>query len=806
VACVVLERAGGGARPTHLQPDADREPAIRRRKSPMNPPSTRPFKILHLEDVATDAELIERTLRRSNARFEVLRAGDRRSFEAALDSYAPDVVLSAYRLPDLTGLDALKIAQAHDPDLPVIVVTGALGDEAAAELIVAGARDYVLKDRLARLPIAVERVLVEAAQERSRSKAEAALALQAANVSAVLETSLDGILAVDVDGRAVLHNRRFEEIFRFSPDDMATRDDQALLQGAVKLMVEPERFLESVRRLYSQPDATSIDELQLKDGRTFDRYSSPVHLPGGAYVGRVWFFRDITARKQSEQAIRDSEARFRGLVEQEIAGIYIIAADGRIDYINPRFAHMFGYEPQEVIGKPFVDFVVERDRQALLQRLAAEVANKASPAMVATALRKKDGTLVDVVGHSRPATYDGRPVSIGVLLDVTDQKKGEIALRRLNRALATLSETNSAIVRASSEADLMNAICRIIVDRGGYRMAWLGIAQNDPERNVTPVAVAGDDQGYLKSVRVTWAEDDPYGAGVTGTAARTGLPQTSQNLATDQRMKPWQATATKHGFAASAAFPLKYDGRVLAILSLYSGDVDAFNADERKLLQELADDTAYGIQALRTRVAHEVMIQRWRTSLVDTIRAISSTSELRDPYTAGHQRRVAELATALARELRLPEEQVHGIYLAALIHDVGKVTVPGDLLTKPGKLTPLEYQLIQTHAQAGYEVVKGIDFPWPIAQALLQHHERLDGSGYPNGLRGDEIIQDARILAVADVVEAMMSHRPYRPALGIDAALAEIEKNKGILFDAAAVDACIRLFRSREFHFQGPNV
>lgn len=190
-----------------------------------------------------------------------------------------------------------------------------------------------------------------------------------------------------------------------------------------------------------------------------------------------------------------------------------------------------------------------------------------------------------------------------------------------------------------------------------------------------------------------------------------------------------------------------------------------------------------------------------RISLLDSITALAATVEMRDPYTAGHQRRVAQLAVAIAKELRLPDEQVEGIHLASVIHDVGKIRVPAEILSKPGKLLKLEFDIIKEHAQNGYEILKSIDFPWPIAQIVLQHHERLDGSGYPQALRSDQILLEAKIMAVADVVESMMSHRPYRPALGLDAALEEVAINTGNLFDPAVVDTCIKLFRERGFGF-----
>ncbi len=191
--------------------------------------------------------------------------------------------------------------------------------------------------------------------------------------------------------------------------------------------------------------------------------------------------------------------------------------------------------------------------------------------------------------------------------------------------------------------------------------------------------------------------------------------------------------------------------------------------------------------------------RKLRTSLIDSITALAATVEMRDPYTAGHQRRVAQLAIAIAKELRLAEEQIEGIQLAGVVHDVGKIQIPAEILSKPGRLTPLEFELIKQHAQSGYEILKSIDFPWPIAQIVLQHHERLNGSGYPQALKGDQILLEAKIIAVADVVESMTSHRPYRPGLGIDAALQEIALNKGKLYEPSAVDACIRLFQEQGY-------
>lgn len=190
-----------------------------------------------------------------------------------------------------------------------------------------------------------------------------------------------------------------------------------------------------------------------------------------------------------------------------------------------------------------------------------------------------------------------------------------------------------------------------------------------------------------------------------------------------------------------------------------------------------------------------------RESLKLAVKAISTALEMRDPYTAGHQKRVAELAIAIAKELGMEEFRIEGLSLAAAIHDIGKISVPAEILTKPSRLTSLEYRIIQGHVESAYEIIKDAKFPWPVGDIIMQHHERLNGSGYPKGLRGDAILLESRIVAVADVVESMLSHRPYRPARGLDAAMAEIEEGKGVLYDPAVVDACKGLFLEKGFRF-----
>ena len=206
----------------------------------------------------------------------------------------------------------------------------------------------------------------------------------------------------------------------------------------------------------------------------------------------------------------------------------------------------------------------------------------------------------------------------------------------------------------------------------------------------------------------------------------------------------------------------------------------------------------------RKKAEEELRMSRNRLekALTSTVRAMALTIEIRDPYTAGHQRRVSRLSEAIAVEMGLPAVNIEGIRMAGEIHDIGKIYVPAEILSKPGHLTDIENSIIRTHAQVGYDILKTVEFPWPIASIIYQHHERMDGSGYPNQIKGEKILQEARIVAVADVVEAMSSHRPYRPSFGIDKALEEIERNRERLYDAVVVDVCLGLFRRAAFSFE----
>jgi HD-GYP domain-containing protein (c-di-GMP phosphodiesterase class II) len=239
------------------------------------------------------------------------------------------------------------------------------------------------------------------------------------------------------------------------------------------------------------------------------------------------------------------------------------------------------------------------------------------------------------------------------------------------------------------------------------------------------------------------------------------------------------------------------------IMLLNARQIQRVLGKERIILLAIEDITERReLEEVHSKKEAVKQIRKARKALGATIQAISVIVETRDPYTAGHQRRVADLARSIATEMNLPTDMIDGIRMAAAIHDLGKISVPAEILSKPRKLTNIEFSFIKIHSQSGHDILKDIDFPWPVARMILEHHERMNGSGYPNGLTGDNILMESRILAVADVVESMASHRPHRPGFGIEAALDDIEKNKGTLYDNAVTDACLRLFREKGFHLE----
>lgn len=513
---------------------------------------------------------------------------------------------------------------------------------------------------------------------------------------------------------------------------------------------------------------------------------------------------------QAEAALRETTQRFQATFNQAAAGIAMLSPDGRnLREVNQRLCEITGYPETELLSLDYQQLThpddLAEDIRLTRQLLSGEIEHYSREQR----LLRKDRSVI-WINRTRSLVRNtaGEPdYLVSVMQDMQDKKTAEISLHHVNRTLRTLSNCNHALVHATSEDELLHNMCRSIVETGGYLLSWIGFTDQDVNKNIKPAAVHAVQPGYIDSMKITW-DDAPSGQGPTGTAIRSGKTQIAQHIASDPRMAPWRDRALTYGYHASIALPLRKSGATIGVLTIYAAEPDAFDNAEVALLEELADDISFGIGSLRMRgerdqavADHQHALEKLGAVLEDTVQAIAATVEKRDPYTAGHQRRVADLAAAIGGELGLPHERIFAIHLAGVVHDLGKISIPAEILSKPGRLNDIEYSLIKQHPQAGYDILKEVDFPWPLAQFVLQHHERLDGSGYPGGLKGDEILLEARIIAVADVIEAMSSHRPYRPGLGMETALAEVSENRGTLYDADVVDAALRLFREQDYHF-----
>ena len=462
------------------------------------------------------------------------------------------------------------------------------------------------------------------------------------------------------------------------------------------------------------------------------------------------FITDITERRRAEKALIESEIKYRSLVDTSSSGVAVADETGNLTLVNDRLCQIYGYDKDEVMGRQFFDFIHPDDRERITADfLEAVTKNQTLPAIEFRGVRK-DGSIVWLFTNPSTLIIEGRLTGFSVIIqDITQLKQAEAALKESAQRYRSLFQHNPNAVYS---LDLQGRFTSI----NAAATALSGYSEAEAEKMSLQQIIASE---YLETVRRNFAR------------ACGGEPQAYE-----------LAIITKNGkkidcFVTST--PIIIDGKVIGVYGI-AEDITG----RKKAAQDL-----------------KAALEKASSTLDGTIEAIAMMSELRDPYTAGHQRMVSQLAVAIATEIGMEQNRVEDLAVAGLLHDVGKVYVPSEILSKPGKLTDLELGLAKAHAEASYNIVRSIKFSGPIAHIVWQHHERMDGSGYPQGLVGDQIMLEARILAVADVVEAMVSHRPYRPALGLEKALDEITSKRAVLYDAQAVDACLVQFNEKGFQF-----
>ncbi|GAA0691971.1 hypothetical protein GCM10009104_18750 [Marinobacterium maritimum] len=528
--------------------------------------------------------------------------------------------------------------------------------------------------------------------------------------------------------------------------------------------------------------------------------------PNEQSLGFICSYFDLSDMDTARQQLMEQEGRLQAINNAAQDAIVVLDGRGTVQFWNPAAEAIFGYTEQEMVGHD-LHALLAAPEQAAISRPALEHFRVTGQGPIVGQVVELEA--VHKSGHGVPIElsvsgfrHQGNWYSVGIARDISERKKSACDLSIALRGYRMLSRCNQTLIQARDRTGLLNDMCQTITQLGSYELAWIGVLESEPEKVIKPVAVSGPGADSLYHTPVYW-DDSSLGQGVSGRAARTGKIQHVADAQQDPLLSPWLKLLHELDIRSIIALPLKLPaGGTFGVLTILTERPDAFSADEISLLEELSNDLSFGLNNLQTREErdhyqqqHLSTVENLKESLIGTIKAFSLALEKRDPYTAGHQNRVAELAAAIAEEMGLSEDRIEGIQLGATIHDIGKISVPSEILNRPGKLTPAEFEIIKSHSQIGFDIVSDIRFPWPVAKMILQHHERMDGSGYPQGLKGDEIILEARILAVADVVEAINAHRPYRPAIGLETALQEIESHRGTHYDPAVVDACLRLFR-----------
>jgi PAS domain S-box-containing protein/putative nucleotidyltransferase with HDIG domain len=573
----------------------------------------------------------------------------------------------------------------------------------------------------------------------------------------IVETVREPLLVLDGALKIISANRSFYQTFKTTPGETigCFIYDLGNKQWDIPILRE---LLEEIL-----PEKEAFDDFEVT--HEFKEIGRKVMLLNARQVYRrdvdarliLLAIEDITERKRLEGLLIDSEEQYRRLFETASDGIVLLEKqEGKITQANPAAENLLGYTEKESIGNKLPDIGVSLDTgdfRTTMQHLNRfGILNYRN-----VEVKTRSGRLIDTEIY----LVDRAKLVQCNIRDITERKQAQEALRKALRESEEkyrLVVDNMADVITVMDLNLrFTYVSPSIIRLRGYTAEE--VLSQTLEQVMTPES--------LQVVTRILAEELNLEAGGTADPGRSRILELEQ----------YRKDGSTVWLENSISYMRDKAQKPLGFISL-SRDIT-----ERKRAEGNLRDT----------------LARLRKAFGATIQVLVAAVEVRDPYTAGHQIRVADLAGAIAAEVGLPLDRIEGIRMAGSIHDIGKLAVPAEILSKPTRLTSLELSLIQEHARKGYEMLKDVESPWPLAKIVYQHHERMDGSGYPRQLQGGDILLEARIMAVADVVESMASHRPYRSALGMDAALAEIEKYRGTLYDAAVADACLRLFRERGY-------
>ncbi|MCK9391350.1 MAG: PAS domain S-box protein [Syntrophales bacterium] len=587
---------------------------------------------------------------------------------------------------------------------------------------------------------------IEAGLEKTRKELEV-IKIAADEVSefaeSIINTVREPLISLDQNLRVVTASRSFYDFFKVNPEDTVGQliYDLGNKQWDIPKLRE---LLETIL-----PQETTFDNYEVE--HEFATIGRRIMLLNARQIKQVLgkeriillAIEDITERKRAEEVIKNNMMFQQVLMDAVPSPIFHKDAAGVYIGGNKAFERYLGLSPEQFIGKTVYD-LSPVDLAEIYDKADRELLNNPGVQTYEASVVYADGTRRNVVFNKASFTNAEGKIAglIGVILDITERKKAEEALRDSEHRLHTLVQTIPDLI-------------------------WMK-----------------DKDGVYLSCNTMFERF--FGAKEADIVGKTDYDFVNRELADAFRKHDNKAMAAGKTTSNEEWITFASDGHRSFLDTIKTPIYDAWG-------------TLSGVLGIARDITDRMSVDRIRKALGGTVQAIAVTVEARDPYTAGHQRRVADLARAIATEMNLPIDIIDGIRMAAAIHDLGKISVPAEILSKPTKLKKTEFDLIKDHPQSGYDILKDIDFPWPVARIVLEHHERMNGSGYPHGLTGDNILLQSRIISVADVVESMGSHRPYRAALGIEAALEEIERNKGTFYDNTVVDACMRLFREKGF-------
>jgi len=570
-----------------------------------------------------------------------------------------------------------------------------------------------------------------------------------------------GLTIIGADGIFLKVNKSFCDMVGYEERELLeSRFDEILPPGERETNGDIMALFLSLEK----PELPVQRRLQTRDGRTVWSAMS-ISLIGDSEAGPSYFivnFQDITEQKRIEDGLKEEERLYRSVVDLSLDPVAIADLDCRLTHVSQKLLLLLGCEKADLLGRDAGCLVAAGESSKIRQQVT-DIIRQGTPAEIICSLQKKDGSALPAsMNVSWINNEAGAPAGIVLSLRRAGTLEKDPTAGAPTAIILINQDTTIAAVNTAFEK--LSGYTREEIEG---KKSWIEF-------------VAGEDQPRLKRYYVLRLID-PGSAPDTYEFKFTGRDGNVRDVVVYISSLPGSGQQSV----------------TLLDLAGYRKDVA-----EEKPQQEPGEVEPTGIlieeQAERS-------LEQLHGTIHGMITAMSKIIETRDPYAFGHQERVSALAAAIAGEMGLSEEQLDGIEIAAKIHDIGKVYVPMEILSKPGLLSSIERQIIQSHAQCSYDILKSVDFPWPVAEIVLQHHERMDGSGYPGGLKGDEIRIEAKILMIADVVEAMASHRPYRPGFGIEAALNEIKVNSGTLYDAEIAGICLRLFGEKGFSFEEPS-